>query len=625
MPVSASSLRRELLVGEGEHAAVGVVDEDDLLGAEQALGDGQRADRVVGDDAAGVADHVGVALARGRARRRVEPRVHAGHHGDLLAPAGAAGRPCRRSRRRPRRCAGVRRWRSCRRTATGHGRLARVETIPGAIAGSSPFPPIADYAFLSDCETTALIAPSGNVEWMCVPRMDSPSVFGAILDRDAGGFRLGPADVMVPAGRRYLPGTMVARDQLGDAHGWVIVRDVLCIGPWHHEDERSDSHRRSPTDYEAEHVLAAHGQVRPGIGRGPPRLRAGLRLRRPGGRVAVLRGRLPRGGRQVRGHGDRAAAGHRHAPRLRGARARRRARSSARATSPLPRWAGPSTRCPATYEEASERLERTAHYWQEWLKHGSFPDHPWRTYLQRSALTLKGLTYAPDRRDDRRRRRRRCPRPPAASATGTTATAGSATRRSCSGPCTRSASTGRRTTSSTSSPTWPRRRSASSRSCTASAGRASSPSRRSTTCRATTGRVPCAWATGPTTRTSTTSGARSSTRSTSTPRRAISCPSGSGRSSSARSTWRWRSGASPTAASGRCAASPSTSPPRSSCAGSPSTAARASRRSARTTRRPRAGRRRRTRSTPTSARTASTRVASSPSTTRPTRSTHPSC
>ena len=38
---------------------------------------------------------------------------------------------------------------------------------------------------------------------------------------------------------------------------------------------------------------------------------------------------------------------------------------------------------------------RTAHHWQEWLKQGTFPDHPWRTYLQRSALTLKGLSYAP--------------------------------------------------------------------------------------------------------------------------------------------------------------------------------------------------------------------------------------
>jgi GH15 family glucan-1,4-alpha-glucosidase len=46
----------------------------------------------------------------------------------------------------------------------------------------SPFPPIADYGFLSDCHTTALVAPSGAVEWMCLPRLDSESVFGALLE-----------------------------------------------------------------------------------------------------------------------------------------------------------------------------------------------------------------------------------------------------------------------------------------------------------------------------------------------------------------------------------------------------------------------------------------------------------
>ncbi len=85
--------------------------------------------------------------------------------------------------------------------------------------------------------------------------MDSPSVFGAILDRDAGHFRLGPADVSVPAARRYLPGTMVLETSWGTSSGWIIVRDVLLIGPWHHETERSHTHRRSPTDYDADHVL----------------------------------------------------------------------------------------------------------------------------------------------------------------------------------------------------------------------------------------------------------------------------------------------------------------------------------------------------------------------------------
>jgi GH15 family glucan-1,4-alpha-glucosidase len=120
-----------------------------------------------------------------------------------------------------------------------------VDDVP---LGGSVFPPIGSYAFLSDCEVCALVAPSGAVEWMCLPRFDGPSIFGAILDRDAGRFTLAPADSTVPAGRRYLPGTMVLETTWGTRTGWVIVRDVLLIGPWHHHEERSLRHRRPPTD-----------------------------------------------------------------------------------------------------------------------------------------------------------------------------------------------------------------------------------------------------------------------------------------------------------------------------------------------------------------------------------------
>ena len=95
-------------------------------------------------------------------------------------------------------------------------------------AGTSLFPPIADYAFLSDCETTALVAPSGAVEWMCIPRMDSPSVFGALLDRDAGWFRVGPAEAAVPVARRYLPGTMVLETTWSARGGWLVECQALC-------------------------------------------------------------------------------------------------------------------------------------------------------------------------------------------------------------------------------------------------------------------------------------------------------------------------------------------------------------------------------------------------------------
>src|SRR5699024_153953 len=62
---------------------------------------------------------------------------------------------------------------------------------------TASFPPIADYAFLSDCEANCLVAPSGSVEWMCVPRPDSPSVFGSLLDRSAGHFRISPSGITV--------------------------------------------------------------------------------------------------------------------------------------------------------------------------------------------------------------------------------------------------------------------------------------------------------------------------------------------------------------------------------------------------------------------------------------------
>src|SRR5258708_1613643 len=121
--------------------------------------------------------------------------------------------------------------------------------------GTSPFPPIADYGFLSDCEVTALIAPSGNIEWMCVPRMDSPSIFGAILDRGAGGFRLGPAAVSAPGSARYLPGTTPLETTWESGAGWAIVPPLPPSGPGHPPADLSRPYRRSPTDYDADHVL----------------------------------------------------------------------------------------------------------------------------------------------------------------------------------------------------------------------------------------------------------------------------------------------------------------------------------------------------------------------------------
>ena len=258
----------------------------------------------------------------------------------------------------------------------------------------SAFPPIADYAFLSDCQTTALVAPNGNVEWLCLPRMDSPSVFGAILDRDAGGFRVAPADVSVPAARRYIPGTMVLETSWETRMGWVIVRDALSIGPWYHQTERSHIHRRSPTDHDADHVMlrlieCVQGSVE-------------IKLEcEPAFDYGGLAADWSYGGS---GYTDAFARSEGMDLELRlvsdlrlgfeGPRARARTMlHEGEAAFVALGWS--KHPLPSSYDEAADWLARTGRFWQEWLKHGTFPDHRWRSHLQRSALTLKGLTYTP--------------------------------------------------------------------------------------------------------------------------------------------------------------------------------------------------------------------------------------
>jgi alpha,alpha-trehalase len=266
---------------------------------------------------------------------------------------------------------------------------------PGAhpTPGGSAFPPIADYGFLSDCEVSALVASSGNVEWMCLPRMDGPSIFGAILDRTAGSFRLGPADILVPAGRRYLPGTMILETTWAAPTGWAVVRDVLLIGPWRHESRRSAQHKRAPADHGAEHVLLRTIRCLNGsidfVLECDPAYDYGRRRgswRHLGNGYGEAESVLD-GEPQVRLTTDLNLG-------FEGpiAVARRRLRAGEQAFCALS-W-GESTP-PRSFSEAHARLSWTGDFWHEWASRGNFPDHPWREYLVRSALTLKGLIYTP--------------------------------------------------------------------------------------------------------------------------------------------------------------------------------------------------------------------------------------
>ena len=271
-------------------------------------------------------------------------------------------------------------------------RKSRATISPSRWGGSSPFPPIADYAFLSDCHTGALVAPDGSVEWLCLPRFDGASIFGALLDRSAGSFRLAPYGVEVPAGRRYEPGTNVLETTWMTPTGWLVVRDALTIGDWHGDPRGGQT--RPPTDHDADNLLVRtveclQGEVpvelmcapRFNYGREPARWTA-----LEGERDSVLE--ASDGDIGVRLVSDMRMGVEGYA-----AHARHTMREGETRFCALS-WSGDRSG-PRSIDEARAHIQRPCHFWREWLAAGTYPDHAWRAFLQRSALVLKGLTYAP--------------------------------------------------------------------------------------------------------------------------------------------------------------------------------------------------------------------------------------
>jgi alpha,alpha-trehalase len=268
----------------------------------------------------------------------------------------------------------------------------RPEPQEQSAAAPSPFPPIADYAFLSNCHTGALVAPDGSIDWLCVPRFDSPSVFGALLDRQAGGFRLGPFGVTVPNTRTYEPGTNTLVTTWNTRGGWVVVRDALTMGPRIGPDRITPS-TRPPSDNGADHMLVRtvqciDGQVEIELACEPVfdygrtsvqwtlldgdnrvadaaagdlklRLQSSMHLGIEGGSVC---------GRHLLTVGEEMYCSLSWAEEL---------------------------DSPQTLDEANARMAATTRFWRTWLAHARIPDHRWRYPIMRSALVIKGLTYMP--------------------------------------------------------------------------------------------------------------------------------------------------------------------------------------------------------------------------------------
>ncbi len=270
---------------------------------------------------------------------------------------------------------------------------SRLRGFPSQDALETIFPPIADYAFLSDCENSCLIAPTGAVEWFCIPKPHDPSVFGTLLDRAAGSFRLAPVDSAVPAHRQYVPGTMVLATTWQTRSGWLIVNDFLAIAPWYRTGDRSNHHRRTPSDFDAKHVLVRtatclHGSVdiilncEPSFDYG----RVDAQWEYEGtsyNQVSTTNPNFPR----LSLAGDMRFG-------IEGRAVRARHRLTEGETVYVTMSWGEASPLGSRAEVDTCRAE-TSRFWRDWIDGGRFPDHPWREFLQRSALTLKGLTYAP--------------------------------------------------------------------------------------------------------------------------------------------------------------------------------------------------------------------------------------
>jgi alpha,alpha-trehalase len=280
-------------------------------------------------------------------------------------------------------------------SANGGESAAKAEaqgaTKPHSAAAPSPFTPIADYAFLSDCHTGALVAPDGSVDWLCVPRFDSPSVFGSLLDRGAGTFRFGPFGINVPSNRAYEPGTNTLITSWKAPTGWAIVRDALTIGPRRGEDVVTP-HTRPPTDDDANHALVRTIECTEGSVQVELVCEPGFDY----GRVL----------------GDWTVADDRHSAQASGAgqtirlqtdmllgieanhvRARHDLRAGEAVFCALS-W-GEGDPVPNSVEEAVEELATTRRFWRNWLAGARIPDHQLGPLIQRSALAIKGLTYMP--------------------------------------------------------------------------------------------------------------------------------------------------------------------------------------------------------------------------------------
>ncbi|MFF9064291.1 glycoside hydrolase family 15 protein [Streptomyces sp. NPDC014891] len=242
------------------------------------------------------------------------------------------------------------------------------------------YPPIADHGLIGDLQTAALVSADGAVDWFCAPRFDSPSIFASLLDQERGGhFSIAPAHDDVTVRQLYLPDTAVLITRFLTPEGVGEVVDFMPVGP--RPEVPTDRHRLVRALRVVRGTLTFDVACRPRFdyGRAPHTLTldgAAAAFHGPGLDVH-LRSSIPleADGRDVRGtvtlrHGETAGIV---------------------LETCAPEGAAPE---PITEEALEAALEETRLFWHGWMRRCRYRGR-WQSMVNRSAITLKLLIYAP--------------------------------------------------------------------------------------------------------------------------------------------------------------------------------------------------------------------------------------